>query len=254
MWFFLSILVFFIFAIFLLIIAFFDYILLKNNTFCEKLISLNYLFNNKTLKTTFQKLKFSQSHFLIKNIVFDTTKPLFAEQDIFKNKQYLLVVSKFIDQKINHSKQTFRSKNNHIIIDELSKHIASLIIKNDKCNLFSTYKSLATKFNIKQKEQKVFKILLGQKLIFLLSKLKSECSEISRVVQKGKTTKRLKVYKKQILHSAQIYSVANFNPNSTKILSNVKNSKQVIGDFVFELNIIRKKIKIIVLYLTNIFS
>lgn len=254
MWVFVCILVFFIFAIFLLIIAFFDYILLKNNTFCEKLISLDNLFNDKTSKTTFQKLKFSQSHFLMKNIIFDTAKPLFAEQDIFKNKQYLLVVSKFIDKKINHTKQTFRSKNNHIIIDELSKHLASLIIKNNKCNLFSTYKSIANKFNIKQKEDKLFKVLLGQKLIFLLSKIKSECSEISKVVHAGKTTKKLKNYKKQILCSAQIYSVANFNPNSTKLLSDIKNPKQVISDFIFELNIIRTKIKIIILYLTNIFS
>ena len=131
---------FFIFIFFCVIIVFFNHFLLKNNTFCEKMKNLDVLIFSKQLKTKFIKLNKSHSNYVVLNMFLNQQKKLFIENEIYLNKNYLVVLSKIIDQKINSVKTTFRSKRGKIYIDEISKYIASLILTKDECLLFSEYK------------------------------------------------------------------------------------------------------------------
>ena len=160
-----------------------------------------------------------------------------------------------IDYKINSNKQKYRTKENKILINEISTLIATNILKSNQNNLFKNYKELINVFSLRQKENKIFKILLAQKLILLLYKINSELNEISYIITKSKSVKKLKKFNKQILWSAQIYSIKNFNSNSTKILFNKNiNEKNIINNFFLELYEAENKIRRIITYLVTMFS
>lgn len=180
---------------------------------------------------------------------------LFCEKYLYKKKAFLLTLSKLIDYKINTNTSTFRSKNNLILIEEIASVVANKTLTSNKCDLFKEYSKLKYQYALKQKEEKIFKILLAQKLLFVLYNITSELKEISKVIVKSKKSKRFKKYKKQILTNAEIYGICKFNANSRKILLkiNEKPSKSC-NTLIYELLNAELKIKIIIEYLSIMFS
>ena len=242
--------------IILLLLCF--YIILKNEKskkFCKTVDELYNTFYTYKEKFYYLPLTKSNSNEKINFIVFNNNKKLFCEKFLYKNINFLITVSKFIDLKINSSKQTFRSKNNKVLIEEIASVVAYSIIYSNKCNLFKLYKRLSTQYNLKNKENKIFKVLLGQKLICLLFEIESEIIDISKIINKSKTTKKVKKYKKKLYFFAELYSIKKFHKNSTKLLSEYKfDYNKIAGYLILELNESEKKMKVIISYLIAMFS
>lgn len=247
--------VIFIIIIFLLIYCFLYIISAKNDIFCVNLNNLQNIFLHNKTKTSYKKLPRSNIIKFVNQIYDCDLKPLQTQKIIFSNKKFILTISKLIDYKINSNKHKYRAKENKILINEISTLIATNILKSNQNNLFKNYKYLINIFSLRQKENKIFKILLAQKLILLLYKINSELNEISYIITKSKSVKKLKKFNKQILWSAQIYSIKNFNSNSTKILFNTNvNEKDIINNFFIELYEAENKIRRIITYLVTMFS
>lgn len=180
---------------------------------------------------------------------------LFCEKYLYKKKAFLLTLSKLVDYKINSNNSTFRSKNDLVLIEEIASVVANRAITSNKCNLFKEYNKLRYQYSLKQKEEKIFKLLLAQKLIFVLCNIEHELKQISKVIVKSKTTTKLKKYKKQILFNAEVYGISKFNANYNKILLNFKEkSTKSTNILILELLNAELKIKIIIEYLSVMFS
>ena len=247
--------VIFIIIIFLLIYCFLYIISVKTDIFCVNFNNLQNIFLHNKTKTSYKKLPRSNTIKFVNEIYDCDLKQLQTQKIIFNNKKFILTISKLIDYKINSNKQKYRAKENKILINEISTLIATNILKSNQNNLFKNYKELINIFSLRQKENKIFKILLAQKLILLLYKINSELNEISYIITKSKSVKKLKKFNKQILWSAQIYSIKNFNSNSTKILFNKNiNEKNIINNFFLELYEAENKIRRIITYLVTMFS
>ena len=178
-----------------------------------------------------------------------------VESLIYKNKKYLFALSKFIDYKINLSKIKYRAKENIVLIDEISKILAYELIKSNNCKIFEHYKYYVKVFKIKQKENKIFKLLLSQKLFLLLTNIESELIEISKTIKTAKTSDKIVKFNKKLLFNAQIYSIVNFNPNATKLLHEIDiDHDSLINQLFLELLESESKIKIIINYLIAMYG
>jgi len=228
----------------------------KKEVFNKNFNNLKFLFvDDKIKKLNYLTLYKSNVNEDMQFLFMNKHKKLYFENILFKNKNYLLALSKFVDYKINTCNQKFRSKDSLILIDEISKILAHDLIITNKCEIFSKYKMLISAFSIKQKENKIFKLLLSQKLIILLIQIEKELIEISNVIYVSKKTKKVKKYKKKILYNAQIYSIKNYNKNSTKLLygRNI-NIKKTINNLFNELFEAEYKLKVIINYLITMYT
>lgn len=144
--------------------------------------------------------------------------PMFCDALLFRQKDYLLALSKFIDFKTKKSKQKFRAKRGKILIAEIAKLLARKTMQQKRCDVFSKFKLLSEQLKLRQKEIKIFPILLSYEIILNIIQLEGELSEISNVIFNSKNAKRVKKYRKMILFSANIYGILKFNKNSTKLL------------------------------------
>ena len=227
----------------------------KTMNYCH---SVDELYNNfLTYKEKYNYLKLSKSNSHEKILVLSTNKlkKIFCEKFIYKKIDYLLTLSKFIDMKINNNKQTFRAKNGKILIEEIASVVAYSVLLSNECKLFDLYKRLYRQYNLKVKENKIFKILLGQKLLYLLFELESEIIDISRIINKSKKTRKVKKYKKKIYFVAELYAIKKFHQNSTKLLAKYKyDYKKIAGFLMLELTETAKKQQIIITYLIAMFS
>lgn len=229
---------------------------------CKKkkteLESINELYNHFLTykeKYTYLKLHKSDTNARIRLLFSNKRKTLFCEKELYKKRDFLITLSKFIDLKINKNSTKYRAKNNLILVDQIASVVASEINKSDRCTLFSKFKKINLQYNLKQKELKIFKILLGQKLLICIETLENEIKQISKIIIKSKNASRVKKYDKQILYSAELYSIYNFNPNSSKILANfnINHTKNAENLFCELLNS-ELKFKVILAYLTSMFS
>ena len=227
----------------------------KAQNFCHTIDELyNNFFTHKE-KFNYLPLHQSNSYEQVLYISTNKNKKLFCENFLYKNINFLLTLSKFIDLKINSSKQTFRAKRKRILIEEIASVVAYSVIYSNNCNLFKLYKKLSHQYNIKNKENKIFKLLLGQKLIYILFQIESEIMDISKIIKKSKKIKKVKKYKKKLYFFAELYSIKKFHKNSTKLLANYKfNYNKIAGFLIIELNESQKKLKIIISYLIAMFS
>ncbi len=246
---------FFILIVFVVILVICSIISSKNEIFCSNFKTLYNNFKDTKTKIIFNKLNKSCCFFDMKFTLSRIKEPLIFENEIVKNKNFLITITKFVDYKINKTNCTFRSKNGEIIIDSVAEIVASQVIKSNNCSLFKIYNKCKTAFSIRQKEDKIFKVLLAQKLLVILGQIEEEFRSISKIILKSKSSFKLKKYKKQIYQSAQIYSVVKYNKNSTKILynSNIEKDK-VINDFFSEMLEAEYKTKLIITYLKVMFS
>lgn len=201
-------------------------------------INLNNTNTNKKITKMFKKMK----------------KPTFADHELMTNKNYLFTISKFIDYKINNSKQTFRAKSKKILIEEISYLLAKNLIITGECKVFSNFKKFQILFNLRQKELKVFKILFAKNLLQEIILIEDELYQISKVIQKSKNAKKLKSYKKNILNSANLYGTLKFNKNSSKFFE-PKNTKYWVltQNFFKELIESEHRIKLCLTYIKVLF-
>ena len=151
--------------IFLLTLQIIMYFLIKNTTFCDNLNELKILNSNPLIKFEYLKLQKSSLYKSIQNTLNFKHKPLFIEKYLISTKSYILTLAKFIDFKINNDKKMYRAKNGVTTIENLAFIISKNIYKEKSYNLFKTYKKQFFSLSIKQKEDKLFKILLAKNLI-----------------------------------------------------------------------------------------
>lgn len=211
--------------------------------------------NDKTTKVEYKKLETTNANNKIKSIFKNLTKPMFTDKVLIKNKDYLLSISKFVDYKINNSKQTYRSKSNIILIEAVASILCSEIIKRGECNLFRKFEFCKHKFNLRQKEIKIFKLLIAKCLIDEIFNLEKELCEISGVIIKAKTAKHTTNYRKKLLNSANLYGIVKFNNNSTKLLFLKSHNKmKIIKNFFAELFEAENRLKIACTYLKVLFD
>ena len=227
----------------------------RQANFCHTVDELYDTFLTYKEKYSFIPLTKSTANEKIVLLQSNKTKKLFCEKYLYKKLDFLYTVSRFIDFKLNSNKQLFRSKNYKILIEEIASVVAWSVVLSDKCKLFELYKKLNLQYNLRSKENKIFKLLLGQKLIYLLFEIECETIEIAKIVARAKTIKKVKHYKKKLYFWAELYGIKKFNKNSTKLLSKYRyNYTKIAASLLFELDEIAKKQKIIISYLITMFE
>ena len=239
---------------FLIILMILCYFLIKNDNFCDNLNSLKSLYNDSNSKIYYIKLHKSNTNKKLFYLLKLKHQHIFSEEVFFVNKDYLLTLSKFIDYKINNNNKLYRSKNNWTIIENLTYILVQSIHQNNTYQIFKTYKNNYLAFSIKQKENKLFKFLVGKCLIEELYKIEYEMIKISLIIYKYKKRKFILNYKKSIYNTAKYYSIFKYNPNSNKLLYDCNiNKKSIIDSLFFEMNDAKRKLKTIISYLKVMF-
>lgn len=227
----------------------------RQTNFCHTVAELYNTFLTHKEKYTYIPLSKSTANEKILLLIFNKNKKFFCEKYLYKKLDFLFTVSRFVDYKLNQSKQLFRSKNDKILIEQIACVVAWSVILSNECKLFELYKKLNKQYNLKLKENKIFKLLLAQKLIYLLFEIECEIIEISKIIEKSKTIKKVKFYKKKLYFLAELYAVKKFHKNSTKLLSKYKfNYNKIADNLIFELDDVAKKQKIIISYLITMFG
>lgn len=206
-------------------------------------------------KYTYRELHQSFANEKILILSSNKQKKIFSQKYLYKRMKFLLSLSKFIDFKINFNTQKYRAKKNKILIEEIASVVSNSVYLSNECKLFSLYKKLSNVYGLKIKENKIFKVLLGQQLIYRLFEIEEEMIQISKIIFKSKKTKKIKKFKKKIFLYAELYSIKKYNPNASKILAKEKiNFNKLAGVLFEELSEAQKKEKIIISYLTIMFS
>lgn len=240
--------------IFLIILQILCYFLIKDDSFCDNLNSLKQLYNKSESKFNYIKLQKSNIYKKIDYLLKVKHQHIFAEELFFVNKDYLLTLSKFIDYKINNNNKLYRSKNDWSFIENLAYVLAQSIHQNNTYQIFKVYKNNYSFFSIKQKENKLFKFLIGKFLINELYKIEFEIIKISLIIYKYKKRKFILNYKKSIYNIAKYYSILKYNPNSNKLLYSLNiNKESIIHCLFYEMNDAQRKIKTILSYLKVMF-
>jgi hypothetical protein len=182
-------------------------------------------------------------------------KKIFCQKYLHSKLENLKKIAEVIDKKINNSNIKYRAKKGYILIEQIASVVAYGIFSDERCKLFLEFKKYQNMYNLRQKEIKVFRFLLGRFLIENLFDIETEIQEISKVIHKSKTINKYKKYKKQIYQIAEIYSIKKYNPNSTKILKD-KNFDygQVMQKLFSELSLALEGQKVIISYLLVMFN
>ncbi len=247
-----------LFALFLIILAIFCsfiiYFLNKKVYFCENYNTLTLQINSTNTKFDYIKLKKTNIYFKLFSVLNSNKHNLGVESFLFKNKNFLLTISKFIDYKINNNKITYRGKGNLTIVENLGYIISKCIYKDNPYVLFNEYKKQYNVFNIKQKENKIFKYLLAKFLLIELIKIKRELNDISNIIQKYKKCKYNSNYSKNIYNYAKFYSFLCYNQNSTYYKNKLNlNTNDIISTFFSVIFEAERQMKIIITYLKTMF-
>lgn len=219
-----NIFIFMIFVIFLILIYCIFYIFYtKYSKNYLNLCSFNEIFiNNKSFKFTYKQLKHKNIYpqlelvMIYKNNLFCCTK-------LNQNLNYISTIARLVDFKLSKNKNKYRAKDNKILINELTNMLTESSLKNNHALVFTEYKILYNKLNIKQKENKIFKLLFAEKIILKIIKIKEELDDILKIFIKSKNAKYIKYYKNTTLYYAQILAIFNLNKNKTLIFNQENN-------------------------------
>lgn len=227
----------------------------KSPKFSHNLAEIYEVFYAHRGKYDYLNLHQSFAYEKIEILSLNSSKKIFSQKYLYKKIDYLLSISKIINYKINFNTQKYRAKRNKILIEEVASVVSNEIYLNSDCKLFDKYKKICNIYPLKIKENKIFKILLGEQLIYRLYEIEMEIIEISKIIEKSKKIKRINGYKKKIFYYAELYSIKKYNPNATKILAKTKiDFNKIAGCLFEELCEAQKKEKIIISYLTIMFS
>lgn len=250
---FLSISIFVIICIFLIFLYHF---LHKNDTFCRNINSLFDLYKTKNnIKFHYIKLNFYPTkNKLNKLLVIKNESNLFCNDSVIKNRDFIIKISKLIDYSLLNNNISYRSKNNIPLIENISKILVYNFKNSFNNNLLAEYKKYNKIFNIKQKENKVAKLLIGRELIFYLIENLNEIDIISKIINKSKTAKYFKFYDNLLYNLAEFYGISKFNNNANKFIISNNLDKFNLDQFYNELFFYEYKIKQTVNYLTVMFN
>lgn len=222
---------------------------------CINANDLKELFVINREKYVYKFLDKSSCHEKMIMLKTNKVKKLFCQKFLYEKIDFLVSLAKELDFKINNSKIKYRAKHNLCLIEAIASAVSQNVYSNNDCNLFAKYRDIAKIYSVKNKENKIFKILLGKELIYRLYDIESEIIEISKIILRAKSTKKIKKYKKQLYFLAQIYAIKKYNQNSTKLLSKYNlDYNKIAKNFFDELSITEKKEKVIISYLIVMFT
>ncbi len=207
-----------------------------------------------TLKPTFIHLKkscISENLFLS----FQLKNKLFCLNKINSYEKFLLTIARLSENKINLSKQTFRSSNNLTIIEQVSKCLLYQTIISNKPIIFKGLKNYSKKFNLRQKEHKVFNFILSNDILLEIIEIKNELDKLFKITQKAKHISKLNENFDTIYFYAQVYGVSQFNQNRNKLITFSKQEEcYMIKKFFEYLYDKKKKLDILLAYLLAIYN
>ncbi len=226
----------------------------KKENICRNSKLLFKLYKNKNIKISYKKLKIMDIYKPLNKIVLSQKNNLFCQKSFDKNKNYILTLSKFIDYKLLNSNQKYRSKGCMTLVENLTKIMVYDFKNSFSNNLFFNYKSYINNFNLKQKEIKIFKLLIGRELILYLSENLKELNQISKIIQKSKNAKTFKNYKNLLYFYAEFYGICKFNQNSNKLNHNISIRNHEFKNFFSELFYYDFKIRQTISYLEIMFN
>ena len=245
-------LIFAIFCIILIIVAVILHVLNINCVFIFSGYEIKY--KNLTRKIHYKKLSFSNTQTLIKQI-FKTPNRLFAASSLVANKTYLQTLSKFVDYKINNHKSTFRSRGRLTLIEETSKSCVSTLVSSKSPVVFLRFKQLQCEYNFKQKELKIFKLILAKDLMCFIYQNEMILNDMMKIIKKSKNANCLRFYKNNLHFYSNIYGICKYNQNAnTLILKNNIDKNYMVSRFFRELYRIKNNIDIAVNYLLVMFN
>lgn len=226
----------------------------KNDNICRNSNNLLNLYKDKKIKIYYAKLKTRRIYKSLNKIVLTQKSNLFCQKSFDKNKSYILTLSKFIDYKLLNNKQKYRSKGSLTLVENLTKIMVYDFKNSYSNNLFFNYKQYFEKFNLKQKEIKIFKLLVGRELILYLSENLKELNDISKIIQKSKNAKSFKKYKNLLHNYAEYYGISKFNNKSNMLKNDISIIDNGFKNFFSELFYYDFKIRQIVSYLEIMFN
>ena len=212
---------FLIYCIFVAKMQYFNIFSYIFTPFCNKsnYVKLEDFYNIK--KFNYSKLRKTNIHNLTRKS-FRVKNKIFPLKFFYANENYLKALSKFINLKINNSKITYRSINSITMIECLASRLVEELIKTNKTYVFKNYKTLNKILKLKQKEHKVFKIVLARTLLEKVIKIKHNLDIIDKIIIKSKNAKSIRFYRNSTYFNAQIYSILHYNNNSSKVLYKLK--------------------------------
>lgn len=228
----------------------------KNDNFCRNIDSLFDLYKTKNnIKFHYIKLNFYPINKKLNKLLINKNENnLFCKNSVIKNKDFLITISKFVDYNLLKNTISYRSKNNIPLIENISKVLVYNFKNSFNNNLLAEYKKYNKIFNIKQKENKVAKLLIGRELINYLIENLNEIDNISKIINKSKTAKHFKNHDNLLLNLAEYYGILKFNNNANKLIVSNNLNKFNLNQFYNELFFYEYKIKQIVNYLSAMFN
>lgn len=218
----------------------------------DKCIFVDVFLNHNNLKFKFLTLSKTKITPALKRAL-NLNNNLFCCFELNQNKSFLTTLSKFVDFKTQNNKNTYRAKENFVLIDESCRQLISELKL--KPNIFKNYKMLNNKFKFRQKENKVLKILLAKHILIKIAKLKKETDDLLKIINLSKNAKCVKFYQNTTHYYSQIYSFCNFNKNKTKLLNHSKPEIDYMIKRLFnQLYAYKKQFSILINYLIVMFN
>ena len=205
-------------------------------------------------KQKFSKLKKSNTFKkLLKSFKFNNE--LKCLKTMYNHKLYLLNIAQLIDTKINNNNTHFRTHQKETLIENIAREVVETTLKNNHPILQKTYIQKHQLFNVKEKENKVSKLLIVKYLLENLIILKEKMDKLLKIIIKSKNAKSYSFCKNNIYSNAKLYGIAKYHKNSTKIFyqQNI-NKNSCLKDFFSYLDFQEVKVKIIVHYLIILFK
>ena len=211
-------------------------------------------YKDSTNKIKYLKLKYSNTQAISKQF-FKKKNQLFSLSSLNKDKPFLQTLSRLVDFKINNNKLKYRAKGTETLIEEISKSCISNFI-NGRCpNIFISFKQAKLNYGLKQKELKIFKMVLARDLFSYIGQNKKILDNLMKIIKKSKNAKCLRFYDNNIYFYSNVYGICNFNKNSNAIV--IKNNidlDYMIARFYKELYRFKFNIDVAVNYLLVMFS
>lgn len=245
-------LIFVLFCVILIIFALILHILKQNCVFIFNDYTIKY--KSSANKIKYLKLKYSNTQAISKQF-FKKKNQLFSLSSLNKNKPFLQTLSRLVDFKINNNKLKYRAKGTETLIEEISKSCISNFISGRCPNIFISFKQAKLEYGLKQKELKIFKMVLARDLFLYIGQNKKILDVLMKIIKKSKNAKCLRFYDNNIYFYSNIYGICNFNKNSNAIV--IKNNidlDYMIARFYKELYRLKFNIDVAVNYLLVMFS
>lgn len=206
---------------------------------------------------SYSRLTYSNCKYKLLKIFKKKRKLLFCEKTVFDNKDFLLEISEFIDNKNNFCKQKFRGVKRHTYIEYIAEIVIKKFFHNNNFKVINFLKKQDVCCRFQKKEIAILKVVISKYLIRLICYIECEIDKIFKIIYKSKTAKYIKKYRKTIYKYTSYYSICKFNSYlkeklQTKVLS--KNIHQGVCSFIKTIYMYEILLKKSILYLKLFFE